>query len=163
MGAKLSRRFQPREMRCTYQLAPSAVPSTDAEHGVDATCINVWIECLCREFGQTATLIVMQASTADLRHEACKRPKRAYSSACPSCTPVRRMGEKKQSDLQFRICQGSAKGRVRGLPMSTPIALPVIPVAGSIKGRVLHTNHGDGSRSNEPDLLVCDSMSRGRA
>lgn len=73
---------------------------------------------------------------------------------------VPKVGEKKQSDVQFQNCEGSIEGRVRGIPMSTPTAAPVIQVAGSIKGRVLHTNEGDGSRSNEFDLLLCDSVSR---
>ena len=63
-------------------------------------------------------LIVIQPRKLDL---PCSRPK---------------SGGKHQSDLQFQDCEGSIEVRVRGIPMSTPMASPVTQAPGSIKVRI---------------------------
>ncbi len=108
----------------------SEVPSTDAEHVwmlrscdstkvVILTSINVWIEYAERA-RLLVKLIVMQPRKPDL----------------PSSRP--RSGGKHENDLQFQDCEGSieAEVRVRGIPMSTPMAPPETQAPGSIKVRI---------------------------
>jgi len=124
-------RIQPRSgAGSTFQLAPSEVPSTDAEHvwmlrSCDSTKVVIWTSIhVWIEYAERARLlvklIVMQPRKPDL----------------PSSRP--RSGGKHESDLQFQDCEGSieAEVRVRGIPMSTPMAPPETQAPGSIKVRI---------------------------